>query len=119
MCESKCKVFCKFVFTLIDICWMTRGKSLNKGYWDQQRYIALQKNVSTGLVMAVQCYLLVLVLMVMSEMCMWRMQKGGEKVQRKMMFACAMLSSCFYFSYPLAHRKCTTACFQLHSLWYK
>lgn len=108
----------KLVFALIRICWMTRGKSLKKGFWDQQRYIALLESVSTGLVIAVRCYLLVLVLIVMSGMCMWRRREGGEKVQRKM-FACAVPSSCFYFSYPLAHRKCTTACFQLHILWYK
>lgn len=62
----------KLVFTLIHICWMIVGKSLKEGYRNQQRYVALQDSVSTVLVMAVKGYLLSLVLMVMSEMCMWK-----------------------------------------------
>lgn len=63
---------------------MTRRKSLKKGYWDQKRCISLQGSESTGLMMAVKCYLLVLILMVMSETCMWRRwergrRKGSEK----------------------------------------
>lgn len=44
-------------------------------------------------------------LMVMSETCVEKAREGGEKVQRKIMFACTVPSSCFYFSYFLAHRK--------------
>lgn len=69
----------KLVFALIYICWMTRGKSLEEGYWDEQRYIAPQGSVSTGLVMAVKCYLLVLVLIVLKKVNMWKRQEREEK----------------------------------------
>lgn len=56
--------------------------------------------------MAVKCYLF-LVLMVMSEKgkCEEKAREGGEKVQRNIMFACSVPSSCFYFSFSLAHRR--------------
>lgn len=60
----------KLVFALIYICWIAMGKRLKKGDWHQQKYTALEESVSTGLVMAGKCYLLVLVLMVTSEMCL-------------------------------------------------
>lgn len=62
----------KLVFALIYICWMATGKSLKKEDWHQQKYIALQESVSTGLVVTVKCYLLVLVLMVICETCLWK-----------------------------------------------